>query len=112
MVIDLNFTDVVPDKCSSPRDYFQWIPTDEVTNTISAVLENGHENGRLFPLSSFLNLLFPFCSSSQRPGSRCLLGEMITYERRQSDACCYVDPEYDKPTNRTPCMCAIEDFEW
>ena len=45
MVIDLNFTDVVPDKCSSPRDYFQWIPTDEVTNTISAVLENGHKYG-------------------------------------------------------------------
>ena len=43
MVIDLNFTDVVPDKCSSPRDYFQWIPTDEVTNTDRAVLENGHK---------------------------------------------------------------------
>ena len=36
MVIDLNFTDVVPDECSSPDDYFQWIPTDEVT---SAVME-------------------------------------------------------------------------
>ena len=42
MVIDLNFTDVVPDECSSPDDYFQWIPTDEVT---SAVMENGHNNG-------------------------------------------------------------------
>ena len=50
--------------------------------------------------------------TSQRPSSRCLLGEVITYERRQSDACCYVDPEYDKPTSRTPCVCAIEDFEW
>ena len=42
MVIDLNFTDVVPDKCSSPQDYFQWIPTDEVTSTDCVVLENGH----------------------------------------------------------------------
>lgn len=42
MVIDLNFTDVVPDKCSSPNDYFQWIPTDEVTG---AVMKNGHKDG-------------------------------------------------------------------
>ena len=56
--------------------------------------------------------LIVFDFLSQRPGSRCLLGEKITYERRVSDVCCFVDPEYDKPTTRRPCECAIEDFEW
>ena len=75
LVIDVNFTSVVPTECDSD-DYFNWVPTDD------------------------------------RPGGRCLLGEVVTYERRNSSVCCYVNPEYEKPINRTQCTCAIEDFEW
>ena len=138
-MVDLNFTSVVPDQCSYPDDYYQWFPTDEVISTAGlnvgyswtgmwAVLDwdvgcswtgmwavAGRVESRLYLywslgyITAYHSLyLFP----SQRPGSRCLLGEKITYERRDSDVCCFVDPEYDKPTNRTPCVCAIEDFEW
>ena len=75
MIVDLNFTSVVPNQCAN-EDYFAWLPSDD------------------------------------RPGSRCLLGEVITYERRNSSYCCYIDPQYDRPVNRTPCECTIEDFEW
>ena len=33
LVVDLNFTSVVPDQCSYPDDYYPWFPTDEVTST-------------------------------------------------------------------------------
>jgi hypothetical protein len=75
LIIDLNFTSVVPDQCAL-EDYFPWLPSDD------------------------------------RPGSRCLLGEVITYERRNASDCCFINPLYDRPVNRTPCPCSIEDFEW
>jgi len=33
LVVDLNFTSVVPDQCIYPHDYYPWIPTDEVIST-------------------------------------------------------------------------------
>lgn len=47
-----------------------------------------------------------------RPGSRCLLGESITYERRRSDVCCFVHPGYNRLISRSVCTCTQEDFEW
>jgi len=50
--------------------------------------------------------------TDERPGTRCLLGEIHTYERRNPSQCCYVDPNYEKGMDRVACECAIEDFEW
>ena len=55
---------------------------------------------------------YDWVPTDERPGGRCLLGEVVTHERRNSSVCCFVDPAYEKLTNRTQCTCAIEDFEW
>ena len=58
------------------------------------------------------NDYYDWIPTDERPGSRCLLGEVISYERRNASECCYVDPDYEKGTVRSVCDCAIEDFEW
>ena len=55
---------------------------------------------------------YKWIPTDERPGSRCLLGEVVAYERRNASECCYVDPNYEKGIERNTCKCAIEDFEW
>jgi len=47
-----------------------------------------------------------------RRGGRCLLGEHLEYERRNSSVCCYQDPTKQLVLSRTTCPCVLEDFEW
>lgn len=54
---------------------------------------------------------FTWVPTDDRPGSRCLLGESITYERRRSEVCCFIDPRYNRPVSRSLCTCTQEDFE-
>ncbi|XP_065833176.1 VPS10 domain-containing receptor SorCS1-like [Oscarella lobularis] len=44
-------------------------------------------------------------------GSKCLLGQTTTYERRKWNHCCYNDEEYEREIKVTPCQCTEEDFE-
>ena len=55
---------------------------------------------------------YDWIPTDKRPGSRCLLGVVVAYERRNASECCYVDPNYEKGIERDTCVCAIEDFEW
>ena len=108
LVIDLNFETVVPNQCTS-QDFFTWIPTGGCGGRVGVAggwvwWEGGRPVGLLMWMLALL--------LDDRPGSRCLLGESITYERRRSDRCCSVDPSYNRPISRTVCTCALEDFEW
>lgn len=55
---------------------------------------------------------FGWVPTDERLSEGCLLGEVVEYERRNATACCYVDPDYQKPTEATRCRCSLEDFEW
>ena len=58
------------------------------------------------------NDYYNWIPTDERPGYRCLLGEVVAYERRNASECCYVDPDYETGVERSHCPCAIEDFEW
>ncbi len=58
------------------------------------------------------NDYYGWIPTDERPGYRCLLGEVVTYERRNASECCYVDPGYEQGVDRSHCACALEDFEW
>lgn len=34
LIIELDFSDAVPNQCSQPDDYFTWIPSDGVSHTL------------------------------------------------------------------------------
>ncbi len=55
---------------------------------------------------------FEWIPTDDRLSESCLLGEVVLYERRNGSACCYVDPDYQKPVNTSRCRCSLEDFEW
>ena len=56
------------------------------------------------------HILYP--RSSQTGAPICVLGEMVSYERRRPGVCCLIDPDSTMATNRSTCLCSNEDFEW
>ena len=56
------------------------------------------------------HILYP--RSSQTGAPICVLGEMVSYERRRPGVCCLIDPDSTMATNRSTCLCSSEDFEW
>ena len=56
------------------------------------------------------HILYP--RSSQTGAPICVLGEMVSYERRRPGVCCLIDPDCTMATKRSTCLCSSEDFEW
>ena len=46
------------------------------------------------------------------PGTHCLLGKKMVYERRIAHAVCYNGQNYDRPVSVQNCTCERENFEW
>lgn len=42
---------------------------------------------------------------------KCFLGQQVTYIRRKQDAECFNGEDFDRQTQRSPCLCTRADFE-
>lgn len=45
-------------------------------------------------------------------GSKCLMGESVSYKRRKRDAACYNPNDFDPKTDPVRCACERSDYEW
>ena len=46
------------------------------------------------------------------PGTKCVLGKKMIYERRKAKSRCYNGRNYDRPISVQNCTCTRDDFEW
>jgi PKD repeat protein len=54
---------------------------------------------------------FEWIPSDGRSDRRCVLGLEKTFERRNSSACCYINPGYQRAISNVACSCSREDYE-
>jgi hypothetical protein len=53
---------------------------------------------------------FIWTPSDDRSYRRCVLGAEMTFERRNSSVCCYIDPSYERSVSNVSCPCTRDDY--
>ncbi len=92
----------------------------EKTTTFTVFGSLTHEHSWLIVQIDMKDALGPDCTEDdyktwwpgeEFPGTHCLLGSKMVFERRIAHAVCYNGQNYDRPVSVQSCTCEREDFE-